>query len=292
MTAVFLQYDQAALDSQYDQATLVPDLGPYKKHWAEAGEAARMRLGPLVDVPYGPSPVETLDIYRPPEATAAPVHIYFHGGAWRGLDKADGAFVAPAVVGAGAVFVSAGFGLIPAVRLAEQVRQARAAVAWAYRSIAGYGGDPERITVSGHSSGGHLVGCLVAAGWHEAFGVPEDVVKAAVSASGLFDLEPVRLSARNAYLDLDAEDVDLLSPIRHIPRGGAPHLAVTWADGDLAEFRRQSRAFAEAWTAAGHPVDAEELPGRNHFDVSDAFGDPAGPIVRRILAGLHATTAP
>ena len=286
MERVYGDYDQAGLDAQYDQSTLVPDISAYLKRWAEGGARARARARVEIDVAYGPSPAETADVFVPAGADGRPVHVYFHGGAWKLLDKSDGGFVAPLLLDAGAVFASAGFGLVPSVTLAEQVRQARALVAFLHRNAAAFGGDPDRIFVSGHSSGGHLVGCLVAAGWHADHGVPDDVVKGAVAASGLYDLEPVRRSARNQYLHLDDADVERLSPIRHIPARTASRLSILWGEGDLDEFRRQSREMAATWRAAGHDVHAEEIPAANHFDVGDAFAEPRSPIARAILAQL------
>lgn len=282
MTEIFRHYDQAQLDAQYDQATLVPDLGPYLDYWRKGSAAARADLACVLDIVYGRSRFETLDLFKPERANA-PVHLNFHGGAWKLLDKDDAAYPAPAIVGAGAIYVAVGFGLVPAVSLAEQVRQARSAVAWTWRNIVRYGGDPARITVSGHSSGAHLVGCLIGEGWHDSFGVPHDVVKGAVAASGLYELEPVKLSSRDEYLHLDPPDVGRLSPIRHIPQGPAPELSMFWGEGDLDEFRRQSADFAAAWRAAGHPLRTLEMSGHNHFDVANAFGDPDGPICRAIL---------
>lgn len=290
MTEIFQHYDQAQLDAQYDQATLVPDISPYLDYWREASAAARSALNSETDVAYGRSPAETLDLFKPERPNAA-VHLNFHGGAWKLLDKNDAAYAAPSVVAAGAIYIAVGFGLVPSVALAEQVRQARAAVAWTWRNIIRFGGDPSRISVSGHSSGAHLVGCLIADGWHESFGVPRDVVKGAVAASGLYELEPVKLSSRNAYLHLDEADVIKLSPIRHIPSGRTPELSVFWGDGDLDEFRRQSADYSVAWRAAGHGVRTLEMAAHNHFDVANAFADPESPLNQAIVDQVSPASA-
>ena len=150
MTEIFRHYDQAQLDAQYDQATLVPDLGPYLDYWRTGSAAARADLSCELDIVYGRSRFETLDLFKPDqfksgqfksERANAPVHLNFHGGAWKLLDKDDAAYPAPAIVAAGAIYVAVGFGLVPAVPLAEQVRQARAAVAWTWRNIVRHGGD-------------------------------------------------------------------------------------------------------------------------------------------------------
>lgn len=279
---VFNGYTQAELDRQYDQRSLVPDLAPYLKVWADGTARARTTLDVVQGVSYDPHPAARLDLYGRGDGTA-PVVLYYHGGAWRGLNLDHSGFAAPAIVAAGALFLAVDFALVPAEPLGEQVRQARAAAAWAWRHAADYGGDPMRLFVIGHSSGGHLVGTLVSGGWHDDFDVPEDIVTGALACSGSYDLEPVRLSARNDYLKLTAAEARRLSPIAHIQRDTAPPLALFWGAGELDEFRRQGRAFAEAWRAAGHWVAAEEVAGHNHFDMSNAFGDPASPVIRAVL---------
>ncbi len=281
MTPVYRDYTQSQLDAQYDQATNVPDLSPYLDFWAETSATARRTLNCRTDIRYGRGRAERLDIFLPegePPAGGWPVHLYYHGGSWKLLDKSFGAIGARPVVDSGAIYIAVGFALATVVPLKTMVRQARSALAWAWRNIGDYRGSRDRITVSGHSSGGHLVGCLIASGWHGRFRLPQDVIKGATAACGLYDLEPVRLSARQDYLDLSDEDVETLSPIRHIPGESPPDLALFWGDGDLEEFRRQSRDFAAAWASAGHPLCAEELPHYNHFDVSNVFADADGPI--------------
>ena len=279
---VYRNYSQTELDRQYDQRSLVPDLAPYQKVWREGTDRARATLPVVRDISYDPHPAARLDLYGQGDGSA-PVVLYYHGGAWRTLDLDHSGFAAPPIVAAGALFIAVDFALLPTEPLAEQVRQARAAVAWARRHAADHGGDPEKLYVAGHSSGGHLVGTLIAGGWHAEVGLPEDAIRGALASSGPYDLEPVRLSARNDFLKLTEAEAKRLSAIDNIPTGYGPPLAVFWGDGEHDEFRRQGRAFADAWRAAGHPVTAAEVPNQNHFDMSTAFADPNLPVLPAIL---------
>ncbi len=279
---VYRGYIKDELDAQYDQRSLVPDPTPYREAWTAGTLAARRDLECRLDVAYGRSEIERLDLYFPPNADGAPIMLYFHGGAWRLLSKEHSGFPAPHLVAAGACFVAPDFISAADASLDEMVRQTRSAVAWARENADGFGGDRERIFVSGHSSGAHLAAMALADGWRADFGLPEDTVKGAVIASGSYDLEPVRLSARNDYLHLDEAAAYRNGPIHHIPKE-APGIFVAWGDGDLDEFRRQSAAFAEAWRAAGHGCETLELAAHNHFDVSSAFGDADSPIVGAAL---------
>jgi arylformamidase len=164
-------------------------------------------------------------------------------------------------------------------------RSAAAAVAWAYHHAAEFGGDRERIFVSGHSSGGHVCGMVVVTDWQREFGLPADVVKGGAPISGMFDLAPVKLSWRNSYVSLDDAAVDRLSPIRHIPARPIP-LVIGYGTQELAEFQRQSREFAAAWRARGYPCTELALPNLKHFAVNYEFNNPRGKLLGAILSQM------
>lgn len=281
---VYLGYTQAELDIQYDQGSLVPDLAPYQAYWAETSEAARRTYDCTLDIAYGESEREKLDLFRPADPKG-PVVVMVHGGAWRRLSKTQAAFSAPAILEAGAGFVALGFDLINEVPLAEMVRQVRAGVGWVHRNAAQYGLDPARLYLHGFSSGAHLAANVLSDGWREDAGLPADLVKGAVLCSGPYDLEPVILSARSEFLKLDAAGAADLTPNLHVPANGPP-IVVAWGDGELAEFRRQGAAFAEAWRAAGNPVETIELAGANHFDACLTLAVRDGPLVPAALAQM------
>lgn len=281
---VYLNYSQAELDAQYNQRTLVPDITPYREMWRAESARVRSILECRLDVPYGDGPDEKLDIFPAENGPdGVPVMLHVHGGAWRSLSKDELSFPAERFVNAGAAWIATDFSLVPDVPLAEQVRQNRAALAWVYDNARSFGGDRDRIFVCGHSSGAHVAGTLVQDNWRTAAGLPEDVIKGAVLASGIFDLEPVRLSARNGYVRLDEETATRLSPIHNIPER-LPPLALFWGAGELDEFRRQSRHFAETLWSREYQVEAMEIAGANHFDLSAGFADPNSPILRSSLA--------
>lgn len=271
---VFLHYNQAELDRQYDQRAWAPNAEVVIKGYRERSDRARARLGEPQVFAYGDSSAETLDVYRAANPNA-PIHVFIHGGGWRLLGKADSAFAADAFVKAGAHFVALDFALVPKVTLDTVVGQVRNAVAWLYQNAGLFDGDRERLCVSGHSSGAHLAACVAVTPWSKAFGLPADVVKGTLCASGSYDLEPVRLSARNDYMRLDAIAVQEFSPLRHLADLGCP-LIVAVGERETDEFRRQARAFA-----AAADIPLVEGKGFNHFEISETLADPGG-----LLGGL------
>jgi arylformamidase len=268
---VFLHYDQAELDRQYDQRAWAPNAAEVIRRYAVDSDRVRARLGDPIVHAYGASNAETLDLY-PCGKQRAPLHVFIHGGAWRLLSKQESGFPAENFVKAGAHFVAPDFAPLPTVTLAEMARQIRSAIAWLYHNANKIGADRDRIYLSGHSSGAHLAALATVTDWQAEYGLPADIVKGALCVSGSYDLLPVRLGARNDYVCLDESSEQLLSPQRHLARLGCD-LIVAFAEYDSNEFRRQAHAFAES---AGKRARLIEGKGMNHFEIAETLGRANG----------------
>lgn len=286
------QRDPAWLDSQYNNRTLVPDFAEHLQHWREASAHARVLTHgrSKLNVPYGPSPAETLDVFRPERAPkgGAPVLVFIHGGYWRSLDKADHSFVAPAFVQQGVCVVVPNYGLCPAVSMSDIALQLTRALAWVVRHAAEHGGDPTRITVVGHSAGGHLAAMLLACDWTKVDAdVPAHLVRNALSISGLFQLEPLR---HTPFLmndvRMDANEARRLSPALW-PAPAKGSLAAVVGGDESGEFLRQNALIQKAWGVQRVPV-CSALPGLNHFSVLGALAQPGHRLHRQALTLLRA----
>jgi arylformamidase len=273
--------DPAWLDRQYNNRALVPEHAAHFERWAADSAQARQRLPALLDVAYGHGAGETLDVFpapckagRPP----APVLVFIHGGYWRSLDKADHSFVAPAFVAQGACVVVPNYALCPAVTIPQIALQMTQVLAWVYRHIGAHGGDPQRITVVGHSAGGHLAAMLLACDWAQVgAGLPAALVKNALSISGVFDLAPLRQTPfLRDSLRLNAQQVRQASPAGFpappLLDGRGELFAVAGAD-ESDEFVRQTQRIQQAWGKEVVSV-CETLPGLNHFSVLEALVQP------------------
>lgn len=277
---IFLDYDQAELNRQYDQRTLVPDISVYNERWTVDSQRARDTLDCRLDIAYGAHPDQTLDVFKP-ERDGAPILVFIHGGAWRQLSKNESAAPANVFVPAGTVYVALNFSLAPDAGLDEIVGQVRQGVAHVYRNGEIYGGNPDRLFVAGHSSGGHLTAMMGVTDWPNLEGLPADTIKGFSSISGIYDLEPVRLSARNDYLFLDEAAEIRNGSIRHI-RAGLPPALIGWGGKELDEFQRQGQAFLDGWQAAGLTAEKIFMPDRNHFDMGDEYANEQGPVVQAL----------
>ena len=282
--AIFLGYDRAGLDREYDNRKKVIDAPAWLARFAEASGDTRVEIPCRLDVAYGTAPGERLDIFPADRATPAPIHVFIHGGYWQWLDKKDFSYVARAFVPAGITTVVINYGLIPAVTMAELVRQCRASIAWIVEHAASFGGDAARVTVSGHSAGGHLVAMLMATDW-TAFGLPADVVKAGIGISGLYDLEPISLCYLNDVLRLSREDAHAHSPIHLTPTHAGPLLLPLGAK-EGPEYLRQSEEMAAAWRGHGGASEVLELANHDHFSIVWELNDRESPLARATRAKI------
>jgi arylformamidase len=287
---VFLDYTQAELDAAYNQSAYQPNIQQLRDRWASNSERTRARVGAPLRLPYGPSPIEQLDIFRTERPTArngAPIFVFIHGGAWRASLAKTYAAPAEMFIRAGAHYVVPDFvwvqdadgSLFP---MADQVCRA---IAWVYRNAASFGGDPDRLYLGGHSSGAHLAAVALTTDWPNEFGLPADLIKGGMCSSGMYDLAPVRLSHRNSYVKFTDEMVEALSPQRHIDRLRAP-LLVAYGTYETPEFQRQARDFAAAARLAGKPVELLVGDNYSHMELPETLCNPYGLLGSAVLGQM------
>lgn len=284
--AVFLDYDQERLDALLDVRRRVPDHEAYVERFEARSADVGSGPGARIDLRYGSHERERLDLFLPPAATGpVPVNVFFHGGYWRSGDKERYSYIAEAFTPAGAACAVIEYALVPTVSLDELIRQCRAALAHIYREAGSLGVDATRIHISGHSAGGQIVGMLMADGWQQPLGLPAEVVRSGCGISGLYDMQPIRLSYLNATLGLDHDTARRNSPSLLRPATSAPLiLAVGALEGD--EFLRQSAIMEAAW-AGDVAITPMILNGGHHYSAVEALGDPDSELARAVLAQMH-----
>ena len=280
---VFLDYDQAALDRCYDQANWAPNMALVHARSDAHSAAISARLGGPTRLAYGPGEIEKLDLFKARTA-GAPIFIYVHGGAWRSGSSSRCHGPAEMFVNAGCNYIALDFNNVIETGgdLMPMIDQVRRAVVWVYRNARSFGADPERIYVHGHSSGAHLTGNILTTDWVKRYDAPMSIIKGGMVTSGMYELAPVRLSARSGYVNFTDEIVEALSSIRHIDLLNCP-IVVSYGDQESPEFQRQNEEFAAAVKKAGKPVKLQVGIGLNHFEIAETLGNPYSMLGRAAL---------
>lgn len=276
----------ANLESQYNARAAVPEHVDIQADWLRRSEQLRSSRDCRLDLAYGASEREKLDLFTAGTGNG-PLHMFLHGGYWQRGDRRANHFVAEGLCTHGVNVAMVGYDLCPSVSLDAIVAQARAALAWLWRNAHALGFDAERIQVCGHSAGGHLAAMLMATQWPaQSADLPADLIHSGLAISGLYALEPLRHTSINEAVAMDAETAARNSPALLPGRGDAP---LTAAVGGLesAGFHRQAETLAERWGERRAGVEVLDVPGTNHFTILEALARE-GALLERALSLLEA----
>lgn len=286
---VYKGFRKEEMELHFNPQVSAPDF----PRWAEERRKASLRVrGALrshLEVPYGTSPRQVMDIF-PAEKRSAPVLAYFHGGYWRGGSKEDNCHFAGLFVKAGATVAVVEYDLCPKVTVTEIVQQARSAIAWLYGHISAYGGDPSRLYISGSSAGGHLVAMALAHDWEEQ-GLPRHVIKGAVAISGVYDLDAVLHVSVNEEIRLNAESARENSPFLHPPLPHTPLIVAVGGD-EPRGWKQMSEDFFRLCSGRGVECEYHEIPNAHHFSLSSHLADPTSPLAGAILKQMGLSAPP
>ena len=265
-------------ESEYNNRQRVPEFAEIAKRWGEASARARSELAADLDIPYGSHPRQRFDLYHPTgNPGVAPLAVYVHGGYWQRGERAEYAFVARELVQRGVRVAIPSYRLCPDARVADTVADIRAFLAalWARTG--------RRPVVAGHSAGGHLAAAMLATDWTSVDDVPRDLVSAAYSISGVFQLEPLIPTSINDALKLDPAEARRESPLLWAPPAAGRTLVASVGGAESQEFLRQSLDIVAAWSKADVTAECVVVPGANHFTVVDELARPMSAMVDRVV---------
>ncbi len=256
--------DRSALDAAYNNSAAVIDSEDFLADWQARSVALRARMPAYLDLAYADKEATRLDFFSCGRS-AAPTLVFFHGGYWQRNSKEGFAFVAEGPLARGFHVAVVGYTLAPYARLDTIVGEARSALRWLSSEIGDLGGNPAQLFVSGWSAGGHLAAVTMS----------EPAARGGIAISGLYDLEPIRLSYLNDKLRLDPDEARRNSPLLHLPAQAGKLIVAVGAE-ELPELRRQSADFAAAWRAHGLACELRELAACHHYAALEELANPEG----------------
>lgn len=270
------QYNLRLGRPDYEQ-TVIPD-------WMSRSETAREALNCQLDIRYGEGEKQKFDIFLCGDNTA-PTLIYFHGGYWQRGDKSIYSFLAVPYIDAGVNVVVAGYDLCPSVTLTEISAQAREAVAGLWRRAEEFGISRDRISVMGHSAGGHITEMMMATKWSRyAADLPDNLICSGIPVSPLSLLEPVRRTVGlNTGIRMDEAEAEAQSPmINHPPATNAPQLVVV-GGAETEEFHRQAQMYHDTFNSAERKMEIYYVPDADHFDELNVLASSNSPLFKKTL---------
>jgi arylformamidase len=268
--------DRAALSVAYNNRAVVPDWQGYLDRWRARSDALYAVRSVLRDLRYGPNPRQRIDLF-PSGLSDAPAILFLHGGYWQWNDKEGQAFVAEGLLARGFDVAIGEYSLAPEARMPDICADAVAMLDWLARELPARGMGKSGLYLSGISTGAHLA----------ALGLGHDAVRGALLISGIYDLEPIRISSLNDAIGMDWRQARAHSPLHAVPPRTAPAVVAFGAD-ERPEIRRQSRDYADALTALGRSARLLPVAGCDHFSVLEMLADPAGAlaVAARDLIGV------
>jgi arylformamidase len=268
------------MEFQYNPRVSVPEFPELAKVRAAQAKRVRESAKSWLNVAYGKSPREKLDIYAA-DKPGGPVLVYIHGGYWRSGSKEDNCNFAPTFTKRGASVVLVEYDLCPQVTVTDIVRQTRAGLAWVYQNILRYSGNPERIFVSGHSAGAHLTAMALAHDWSTE-GVPQDFIKGAMATSGVYDLDMVLRVSVQEQVRMTPESAKINSPLLNPPRVNCP-LVVAVGGAEPKGWQQMSEDYFNYCKRQGMKVEYLVVPGANHYTMSEKLLDDKNPLTQAMI---------
>lgn len=288
MTYVFRSLTQPEVDQQYDVTASITDRESLIGRFEYLSERITRANTCELNVIYGAHIDERADLFFPSNMSEpAPVHVFIHGGYWYQFTKREWSFTAESLCARGAIVVVPTYSLCPKFSVPEILRQMQRFIVWLRSEVASFGGDPNRIFLSGHSAGGYMAAALLLTDWEGEYSIPNDSIKGVTTISALHDLEPLRHSYLQAKLNLTQPEVSLLTLTEQIKAyEGSAQLDCFVGGQETAEFIRQSHELSELWLASNHSGLCEVIENRNHLDILYELSDLGGRISNAVVAQM------
>ena len=277
---VYKGFRQGEMEYQYNPRESVPEYPELAKARAAQAKKVRDTAKSWLNLPYGSSPREMLDIYAADRPNGT-VLVYIHGGYWRSGSKEDNCNFAPTFTKRGATVALVEYDLCPQATVTDIVRQTRAGIAWVHKNIVRYGGDPAKLFISGHSAGGHLTAMALANDWTKE-GLPQDCIKGAVATSGVFDLDMVMKISVQEQVRMTPEIAKHNSPFENPPRVKCP-LVIAVGGAEPTGWQQMSEDYFNFCKANGMNVDYLVVPGANHYTMSEKLLDETNPLTQAMI---------
>lgn len=274
--------DAPELEFQYELRSKEPDFDALVARWMKRCADFRDASDVALDLSYGDAEREVLDLFR--GSAGGPLLVYIHGGYWQRGDKAMYSFVAEPFMQAGVNVALLNYTLTPACRLGDIAPEIRRAISWLWHNADEFKFDRDRLSVMGHSAGGHLTAMMMATDWpaYDA-AMPKELIYSGLPISGIFELEPLVHTSINDGPQMDVDEARRESPLFMEPTTDAPQLVLA-GGAETPEFKRQSDAYRDKFATDNRRMSRYDVPNENHFGELERLAEPDSEVFTRSIA--------
>lgn len=279
--------DAIDYNAEYDNSARVENAGQLINNYIS--DAAQFRESAVdrssLNLAYGPGDRNMMDIFWPDTDAvrdqSCPVVLFIHGGYWQRMDRSSFSHLAIGLNANGFAVAMPSYTLCPDISISGIITEMRRACLVLFQTY------KKKLTVVGHSAGGHLAACMMATDWEGIHPkLPHDLVASGMGISGLYDLLPLRQTSVNDAVGMDENEAISASPIRWMPE--AIQRFEAWVGGDeSSEYHRQSRELSERWSLLGTPTNYVSVPFANHFTIVDELTNGESNMVQRLVSLLE-----
>ena len=269
------------LEENFNPRESVPSFSAYLSSTLIKSQNAKKLLIGHEDIQYGNSKLQTLDIYGEKSSILKPIHIFIHGGYWRALDKSYHTHMAIPFNKNNIIFSNINYDLCPTVSLQIICEQVIEAIIWIYNNCEIYGADKNRITISGHSAGAHLVSYILSLNW-EKYNLPYNLFKGAALVSGIYNLEIVRKLSVNDDIKLNAIDAKKITTINRLPYYKMP-IIISYGEDEPLGWKDQSKKYEKLLKKNSFNLELILCKKNNHFTLIDTLALEESHLCKKVI---------
>ena len=268
------------LEKNFNPRKAVSNFSDYIEEYKILGKESRKNIPCILDISYGNNPLQKLDVFGEKSLKNANVHIFIHGGYWRALDKSDHSQLAKPFVENNILYFSINHELCPTVTLSEIVKQVTEAIVWIYNNCKKFGGNKNKITISGHSAGAHLCAMIMENNWDK-YNIPKNVIKGAALISGIYQPELVLNLSVNKEIKLSKKEAINNTP--KSPKENIPVILTCVGEKEPEGWKEQTKLFSKNIIDSCNCLDFSILENENHFSMMISFSNSEHKFVKKII---------
>ena len=269
------------IEKSFNPRASVPNYESYLKDSKEKAKLALKSLYGKINIKYGSSPLQKLDVFFKKNTFNLPIHIFIHGGYWRALDKSYHTHMAKPFIENDICFFNINYDLCPKVKLTNIRNQIIKCILWIYNNAQKFNANKNNIVLSGHSAGAHLASLMLNIDWKK-YGVDNSFLKGVALISGIYETELVLNLNINKEIGLSLAEAKKNNPFRLTPKLIVPTI-ISYGENEPNLWKKQSINYLNFLNQKGFKCKKISCKNNNHFSLIDTLSDHNHKLVKEMI---------